>query len=71
MNGNGNCPPYQVLGFQRNEVYTYVNKETVILTLIGILCGLPAGYGITYGILSSVSIADVAFKVRVSTHQPI
>jgi putative ABC transport system permease protein len=33
---------------------------------LGILCGLPAGYGITYGILANVSIADVAFKVRVS-----
>jgi putative ABC transport system permease protein len=57
----------KVLGFQREEVYSYVNRETFILTLLGILCGLPAGFGITYGILSNVSIADIAFKVRVST----
>ncbi|MDF2592585.1 MAG: transporter permease [Clostridia bacterium] len=56
----------KVLGFQREEVYSYVNRETFILTLLGILCGLPAGFGITYGILANVSIADVAFKVRVS-----
>lgn len=56
----------KVLGFQRQEVYSYVNKETFILTLLGILCGLPAGFGITYGILSNVSIAGVAFKVRIS-----
>ncbi len=56
----------KVLGFQRNEVYSYVNKETFILTLLGIICGLPAGYGITYGIMANVSIADTAFKVRVS-----
>lgn len=56
----------KVLGFQHEEVYSYVNRETFILTLLGILCGLPAGYGITYGILANVSIADVAFKVRVS-----
>ena len=56
----------KVLGFQRKEVYSYVNKETFILTLFGILCGLPAGFGITYGILANVSIADIAFKVRVS-----
>ncbi len=56
----------KVLGFQRNEVYSYVNKETFILTLIGIICGLPAGYGITYGIMANVSISDTAFKVRVS-----
>lgn len=57
----------KVLGFQRKEIYSYINKETMILTLSGILCGLPAGYGITYSILSSVSIADIAFNVRVST----
>lgn len=38
----------------------------MILTLSGIPGGLPAGYGITYGILSSVSIADIAFSVRVT-----
>ena len=56
----------KVLGFRRKEVYSYVNKETLILTLIGILLGMPAGYGITYAILSNVSIADIAFNVRVS-----
>lgn len=56
----------KVLGFQRKEIYSYINKETMILTLSGILCGLPAGYGITYGILASVSIADIAFNVRVT-----
>lgn len=56
----------KVLGFQRKEICSYINKETMILTLSGILYGLPAGYGITYGILASVSIADIAFSVRVT-----
>jgi putative ABC transport system permease protein len=56
----------KVLGFHRNEVYSYVNKETFILTLFGILLGIPAGYGITYAILANVSIAGTAFNVRVS-----
>ena len=56
----------KVLGFQPKEVYSYVNKETYILTIIGIICGLPAGYGITYAIMANVSILDTAFKVRVS-----
>lgn len=56
----------KVLGFQREEVYSYVNRETFILTLLGIICGLPAGFGITYGILANVNIANIAFKVRVS-----
>ena len=30
----------KVLGFRRREVYRYINKETVILTLVGIVAGL-------------------------------
>ena len=56
----------KVLGFKPKEVSSYVNKETIILTLFGILLGMPAGYGITYAILANVSIADTAFNVRVS-----
>jgi putative ABC transport system permease protein len=56
----------KVLGFQPREVASYINKETIILTLFGILLGMPAGYGITYAILANVSIADTAFNVRVS-----
>lgn len=37
----------KVLGFRRREVYRYINKETVILALIGVLAGCPLGYGIT------------------------
>ena len=56
----------KVLGFKPKEVCSYVNKETVILSLIGIILGLPAGYGMTYGILGNLSIADISFQVRVS-----
>ena len=37
----------KVLGFRKREVHRYINKETVILTLIGILAGCPLGYAIT------------------------
>jgi putative ABC transport system permease protein len=57
----------KVLGFKYREVNSYINKETLILTLLGILLGMPAGYGITYAILANVSIANIAFNVRVST----
>jgi len=56
----------KVLGFRPKEVNSYVNKETLILTILGILLGMPAGYAITYVILANVSIADTAFNVRVS-----
>lgn len=34
----------KVLGFYDREVHLYVNKETMILTGVGILCGIPLGY---------------------------
>ena len=37
----------KVLGFYDKEVYNYVGKETVILTLIGILVGLGGGFFLT------------------------
>lgn len=33
----------KVLGFYDNEVHTYLNKETMILTILGVLIGLPVG----------------------------
>jgi putative ABC transport system permease protein len=33
----------KVLGFHDSEVHRYVNKETLILTAIGIAAGLPVG----------------------------
>lgn len=35
----------KVLGFYDREVHLYVDKETLILTLIGIVLGVPLGYG--------------------------
>ncbi len=37
----------KVLGFRRGEVHRYINKETIVLTLIGIVAGWPLGYVIT------------------------
>lgn len=34
----------KVLGFYDSEVHLYVNKETLILTVLGIVLGLPLGY---------------------------
>lgn len=34
----------KVLGFFDREVHLYVNKETMILTAIGTVCGIPLGY---------------------------
>ena len=37
----------KVLGFRKREVHRYINKETVVLMLIGIVTGFPLGYAIT------------------------
>lgn len=55
----------KVLGFFDREVHLYVNKETLILTLIGIALGLPTGrfFG---GLLTSVlKMPAVYFDVSV------
>ena len=34
----------KVLGFYDNEVYNYIGRETIILTILGMLVGLVGGY---------------------------
>ena len=41
----------KVLGFYDKEVYSYVTRETVILTAIGIVLGLIGGYFLNYFII--------------------
>ncbi len=55
----------KVLGFFDKEVHLYVNKETLILTVIGILLGLPVGRFFS-GLLTSVlKMPSVYFAVSV------
>lgn len=51
----------KVLGFYDKEVYTYVTKETIILTIIGIILGLGAGYLLNYYILGTCEINMLRF----------
>lgn len=50
----------KVLGFYDNEVHTYLNKETMILTILGVLIGLPVGRFIS-GLLICVKNAGALF----------
>ena len=43
----------KVLGFYDREVYDYVTRETIILTIIGILLGLVVGYFLNFYILGT------------------
>ena len=51
----------KVLGFYDKEVYSYVNRETVLLTMIGIVLGLIGGYFLNYCIIGTCEINMLRF----------
>lgn len=52
----------KVLGFYDREVYDYVTRETIILTIIGILLGLVVGYFLNFYILGTCEINILRFE---------
>lgn len=55
----------KVLGFRTGEVRTYINKETFLLTLIGILIGLPAGWALSESFTYILKMPSIFFDVVV------
>lgn len=53
----------KVLGFYDNEVHSYVNKETMILTGIGILLGVPLGYAFAQTLTSILALPSIYLAV--------
>ena len=51
----------KVLGFYNKEVYDYVTRETIILTIIGIIIGLAGGYFLNFYILRTCEINILRF----------
>ena len=51
----------KVLGFYDREVYTYISRETVLLTIIGIILGIFGGYFLNYFILGTCEIDMLRF----------
>ncbi|MBQ9625217.1 MAG: ABC transporter permease, partial [Clostridia bacterium] len=51
----------KVLGFFNNEVHLYVNKETFLLTVMGIILGLPAGHYLGGLLTYSLKMPAVTF----------
>ena len=56
----------KVLGFLRPEVHVYINKETLILTGIGILVGLPSGYLLTRSLTYVLKMPSLYFDTIVA-----
>ena len=52
----------KVLGFYDKEVYDYVTREIILLTIIGIILGLIFGYILNSFILSTCEIDILRFK---------
>lgn len=55
----------KVLGFFDREVHLYVNKETIILTLIGVVLGLPLGDFIGRMLTSVLNLPSIHFAVSI------
>lgn len=55
----------KVLGFYDGEVHRYVNKETLILTVIGILAGIPLGYLFGDLLGSVLKLPAIVFRTTV------
>lgn len=55
----------KVLGFYDKEVHQYVNKESLILTLIGILIGLPVGRVLSGFLTTALNMPAMHFAVHV------
>lgn len=51
----------KVLGFYDKEVYTYVTRETILLTIIGIILGLVGGFFLNFYIIGTCEIDMLRF----------
>ena len=55
----------KVLGFHDREVHTYVNKEMILLTVIGIIPGLVLGYFLSQGMTPILKMPGLYFAVSI------
>ena len=56
----------KVLGFHAGETGAYVFRENIILSLFGILCGLPLGVALHAFVMSQIQVDMVSFQVVIS-----
>ena len=56
----------KVLGFHNKEVTLYIYRETIVLSLVGIVLGLVAGYYLHQFLIQVISPATILFYPRVS-----
>jgi len=55
----------KVLGFFDREVHSYVNKESIILTMIGIIIGLPVGAAMSMTLTDILNMPAIYFAINI------
>ena len=55
----------KVLGFHRNEVRAYIYRETVLLSIFGILAGLVMGFFLHRFVILTVEVSAIMFGRRI------
>ena len=56
----------KVLGFYDSEVYGYTSRETILLSLIGMICGIPVGVILTHYIIRTCELDMMMFDSHIS-----
>lgn len=57
----------RVLGFDKSDVYSMITKENSIMTVLGIILGIPVGRAMCAGIVSSVSEELMTIPLLIDT----
>lgn len=55
----------KVLGFRKREVNHYVNKETILLTALGMITGIPLGYAFSQSLTYVLKMPSIYFAVTI------
>lgn len=55
----------KVLGFRKREVNHYVNKETILLTALGMICGIPLGYAFSQSLTYVLKMPSIYFAITI------
>ena len=56
----------KVLGFYEKETNAYVFRENIILTVLGILLGIPMGIALHAYVMAQIQIDMIHFDVRIA-----
>ncbi len=55
----------KVLGFYPSETYSYVFRENIVITIISMVFGLPAGILLHRFVMDQIKIEAVSFNIRI------